>query len=110
MTGVQTCALPISIKEVEDSLTGFHEQQERLKALDKSVAASLESLQMSTTLYKDGLTPFQDVLDSQRALLNAESSQDQATGDSAIQLVNLYKALAGGWKTTQESNNQLLSQ
>ncbi len=99
-----------AIKEVEDSLTGFHEQQERLKALDKSVAASLESLQMSTTLYKDGLTPFQDVLDSQRALLNAESSQDQATGDSAIQLVNLYKALAGGWKTTQESNNQLLSQ
>lgn len=99
-----------AIKEVEDSLTGFHEQQQRLKALDKSVAASLESLDMSTKLYKDGLTPFQDVLDAQRALLDAESSQDQATGNSAIQLVSLYKALAGGWKTAQDAISQQLSQ
>lgn len=99
-----------AIKEVEDSLTGFHEQQERLKALDRFVATSLETLDMSTKLYKDGLTPFQDVLDAQRALLDAESSQDQATGNSAIQLVSLYKALAGGWKTAQDSISQQFSQ
>ena len=42
-----------AIKEVEDSLSGFHEQQERLKALAKSVTASEETLKMSTELYKD---------------------------------------------------------
>jgi len=93
-----------AIKEVEDSLSAFHEQQERLKALSKSVTASKESLKMSTKLYKDGLTPFQDVLDAQRALLNAESSRDQTAGNSAIQLVSVYKALAGGWTTEENSN------
>ncbi len=95
-----------AIKEVEDSLSGFHEQQARLKALAKSVTASEESLEMSTKLYKDGLTPFQDVLDAQRALLNAESSRDQTTGNSAIQLVSLYKALAGGWSTEERTRQQ----
>ena len=93
-----------AIKEVEDSLNAFHEQQERLKALGKSVTASKEALKMSTKLYKDGLTPFQDVLDAQRALLNAENSRDQTVGDSAIQLVNIYKALAGGWTTKEASS------
>jgi outer membrane protein TolC len=95
-----------AIKEVEDSLSAFHEQQARLKALAKSVTASEESLDMSTKLYKDGLTPFQDVLDAQRALLNAESSRDQTTGNSAIQLVSLYKALAGGWSTEERTRQQ----
>lgn len=99
-----------AIKEVEDSLSGYHEQQARLNALVKSVSASQESLAMSIELYKDGLTAFQDVLDSQRALLNAESSQDQATGNSAIQLVNIYKALAGGWTTSQDLSNQEITQ
>ena len=33
---------------------------------------------MSTKLYKDGLTGFQDVLDAQRSLLAAESKLDEA--------------------------------
>lgn len=99
-----------AIKEVEDSMSGYHEQQQRLFALKRSVSASQETLSMSTRLYKDGLTPFQDVLDAQRALLNAESSQDIATGNSAIQLVILYKALAGGWTTQAEEDNQLPQQ
>ncbi len=95
-----------AIKEVEDSLNAFHEQHERLKALGKSVTASKEALKMSTKLYKDGLTPFQDVLDAQRALLNAENAKDQTVGDTSIQLVNIYKALAGGWTTIKDSNQQ----
>ncbi len=67
----------------------------------------METVSMSTKLYKDGLTPFQDVLDAQRSLLSAESSLDAATGNSAIQLVSLYKALAGGWTTQPENQNEV---
>jgi len=95
-----------AIKEVEDSLNGYHEQRLRLVALNHTVQASKETLDMSTTLYKDGLTPFQDVLDAQRSLLDAESNHDSATGDAAIQLVNLYKALAGGWTTMPAGKNE----
>ncbi len=94
-----------AIKEVEDALSGYHEQQLRLTALTNSVNASKDTLKMSTILYKDGLTAFQDVLDAQRSVFAQESAHDQATGNVVIQLVNLYKALAGGW-TTQAENEQ----
>jgi len=86
--------------------SGFYEQRQRADALNKSVNASKETLNMSTKLYKDGLTAFQDVLDAQRSLLAAESSLDQTIGYAAIELVNLYKALAGGWTTDAETNQK----
>ena len=86
-----------AIKEVEDRLLGYHEQRIRMDALGLSVQASRETLTMSTKLYKDGLTGFQDVLDAQRSLLLAEGNLDEARGNTGIQLVGLYKALAGGW-------------
>ncbi len=94
-----------AVKEVEDSLNGYHEQRIRMAALEHSVQASLETLDMSTKLYKDGLTGFQDVLDAQRSLLLAESDLDKARGNTSIQLVGLYKALAGGWNIEQPGDN-----
>ncbi|MCF6184788.1 MAG: TolC family protein [Bacteroidales bacterium] len=95
-----------AIKEVEDSLVGYHEQRIRFEALQHSVQASKEVLEMSTKLYKDGLTGFQDVLDAQRSLLSAESNLDLARGNTSIQVVSLYKALAGGWSMTQNTLQQ----
>ena len=91
-----------AIKEVEDALSGYYEQQLRLTALIKSVNASKDTLKMSTILYKDGLTAFQDVLDAQRSVFTQESARDQTTGNVVIQLVSIYKALAGGWTTQAE--------
>ncbi len=88
-----------AIKEVEDSLVGYHEQRLRFEALQ----ASREVLDMSTKLYKDGLTGFQNVLDAQRSLLSAENNLDLARGNTSIQLVGLYKSLAGGWNTQQNN-------
>ena len=88
-----------AIKEVEDNLKGYHEQRLRMGALGHSVQASRETLAMSTKLYKDGLTSFQDVLDAQQSLLATELNLDAARGNTSIQLVGLYKALAGGWSS-----------
>ena len=95
-------AVQEAIKEVEDSLNGYHEQQVRVAALKQSVKASRDTLRMSAKLYKDGLSNFQNVLDAQRSLLAAENSLDGAQGEAGIQLVGLYKALAGGWTTTEQ--------
>lgn len=96
-----------AVKEIEDRLRGYHEQRARMAALEHSVQASRETVEMSARLYKDGLTDFQNVLDSQRSLLEAESALDVARGNTGIQLVGLYKALAGGWPTEQEHNEKL---
>ena len=48
-------------------------------------------------LYKQGLTPFQNVLDAQRSLLTYENTLVKAKGYSLVCLVQMYQALGGGW-------------
>jgi len=95
-----------AIKEIEDRLKGYHEQLARMAALKNSVQASRETVEMSARLYKDGLTDFQNVLDAQRSLLETESAMDVAEGNTSIQLVGLYKAMAGGWPIEQEQSDK----
>ena len=48
-------------------------------------------------LYKQGLTPFQNVLDALRSLLTYQNQLIQVQGYSLLQLISLYKAVGGGW-------------
>ena len=64
----------------------------------KSEGLSVETLKLSLELYKQGLSPFQNVLDAQRSLLSYENQLVQAQGSSLLQLISLYKALGGGWR------------
>jgi outer membrane protein TolC len=52
---------------------------------------------MAEKLYKDGLADFQNVLDAQRSLYLAEDQMDTARGNAALYMINLYRALGGGW-------------
>ena len=56
-----------------------------------------EAFKLSLDLYKQGLSPFQNVLDAQRSLLSYENALVQAQGYSLICLVQMYQALGGGW-------------
>ena len=47
--------------------------------------------------YRSGLVDFQTVLDTERSVRTLEDSQATAQADSVIALVQLYKALGGGW-------------
>jgi outer membrane protein, multidrug efflux system len=55
-------------------------------------------------MYEAGLADFQKVLETQRTQLTAEDSL--ATAQSAVltTLIQLYKALGGGWQSDNESD------
>ena len=61
---------------------------------------SEETLKLSLNLYKQGLTPFQNVLDALRSLLTYQNQLTQAQGNSLQELISLYKALGGGYEIT----------
>ena len=86
------------LKEVESAMTEYLEQRERLAALERAVVAAQRSLHLATRLYRDGLVDFQSVLDAQRALFDSENLLAMARGNSVINLVDLYRALGGGWQ------------
>jgi outer membrane protein, multidrug efflux system len=50
-----------------------------------------------TTLYRSGLTDFQNVLDTQRSQFTQEDALAESRGLVVQNLIQLYQALGGGW-------------
>ncbi|MBU1273922.1 MAG: efflux transporter outer membrane subunit [Proteobacteria bacterium] len=86
-----------ALKEVEDSMVAFQQEKLRQKALKKTVTASRRALKLAVRLYKEGLQDFQRVLDAQRNLFDYDNQLAASRGQAAINLVNIYTALGGGW-------------
>jgi outer membrane protein TolC len=86
---------------VEDALVACSRGRARVAALERTVAAARRTLELAVRLYKDGLTDFQSVLDAQRSLFAYDNQLAQARGDFSLAVVRLYKALGGGWQSTQ---------
>ena len=65
---------------------------------EQSVANLQESVDTSLKRYRGGIATYLEVLDGQRSLFNAELILAQARGNEYQSLVQLYKALGGGWQ------------
>ena len=57
-----------------------------------------ESVRLSIIRYQGGTTNYLEVLDGQRSLFSAELTLAQARGNEYQSLVQLYRALGGGWQ------------
>ena len=86
-----------ALTEAENAMTAFVEQRIEFEAQKRSADAARRALKLSTKLYKDGLLDFQNVLDSQRSLFIIEDEVASSRGQTAFNLINLYKVLGGGW-------------
>lgn len=84
--------------DVSDALIGYDKlHQVRLRQQD-TVADLEETVRISTLRYQGGTTTYLEVLDSQRSLYSAELTLASARGDEYRSLVQLYRALGGGWE------------
>ncbi len=86
-----------ALKDVENALVAFGQEQERHKSLKAAAGSAGQALAMSRELYSAGLKTFLDVLESQRTLLSAQNALAQSNANITTDLVRLYKALGGGW-------------
>ena len=84
--------------DVSDALIGYQKLHEvRLRDQD-TVADLQESVRLSNLRYSGGTTTYLEVLDGQRALFASELELAQARGAEYLSLVQLYRALGGGWQ------------
>jgi NodT family efflux transporter outer membrane factor (OMF) lipoprotein len=88
-----------ALEDVENALTAYAKEQIRRTTLSQSVEANRQALELSTQLYKSGLQDFIHVLDSERSLYTSEDDLVQSDQTVSLNLVQLYKALGGGWQT-----------
>lgn len=88
----------LGLEEAENSLGSYRREQVRRSSLVAAVESSRRAVERANALYQQGLTAFQDVLDAQRQLLTNESELVRSDAAVAANLVQLYKALGGGWE------------
>ena len=87
-----------AVQETDNAMNSYRNSIKQIVALREVRNQGVETLKLSLELYKQGLSPFQNVLDAQRSLLSYENQLVQAEGSSLLQLIALYKALGGGWR------------
>ena len=88
----------VALEDAENALTAYAREQTRLESLSQSAQADERALDLSTQLYKSGLKDFLGVLDAERSLYAAQDAQVQSDQTVSLDLVQLYKALGGGWQ------------
>jgi multidrug efflux system outer membrane protein len=84
--------------DVSDALIGYQKLHEVRLRLEDSVADLQESVRLSNMRYKGGTTTYLEVLDGQRSLYSEELTLAEARGSEYQSLVQLYRALGGGWQ------------
>ncbi len=91
-------AIQHAFGDVSDALIGYEKFHEVRLRQEDTVADLQESVRLSNMRYKGGTTTYLEVLDGQRSLFSAELTLAQARGTEYQSLVQLYRALGGGWK------------
>jgi len=85
-------------QEVEDAMVGFLQSQNAVVFLADAVKALKRSVDLSMIQYREGLTDYQRVLDTQRDLSVQQDSLVSTAGSVDLNLVSMYRALGGGWE------------
>jgi multidrug efflux system outer membrane protein len=86
-----------AFREVEDALVAVRTAREQNEAQQAQVAALQSALRLAELRYKGGLANYLDVLVARRNLFEAELAMTGSRRLHLVSVVQLYKALGGGW-------------
>lgn len=83
--------------EVVNQLSNLHNLEQRYALKAKEVEALTESISVSATLFKSARADYMEVLLTQRDALESKFELVETKQQQMQALVNMYKALGGGW-------------
>ncbi len=86
--------------EVSTSLSAHQQLARAYREQVTSVDAYRESVRLSTIRYDSGLSSYLDIIDAQIQMYPAESQTVTYDLERKLALVDLYRALGGGWNLT----------
>jgi outer membrane protein TolC len=86
-----------AFQEVEDSLIAYKKARVARVQYEKLVLFNSRAVDLSQIQYEEGLIDYLNVLDAQRRLFESEIDLARTQRFQLVSLVQLYKALGGGW-------------
>ena len=90
----------VAFREVEDALIAIQQSREQREAQEQQVAALQDAYKLADMRYQGGRATYLDVLTAQRTLFDAELQLADTRRKQLVSVVQLYKALGGGWSPT----------
>jgi multidrug efflux system outer membrane protein len=90
-------AIQTAFREVADGLAARGTFDKQIKLLGQNEASQSRRLELSNMRYLNGVDDYLTVLSAQTDLYTAQQSLVSARLQRAINLVNLYQSLGGGW-------------
>jgi multidrug efflux system outer membrane protein len=89
-----------ALREVSDGLVGVRKSQEFKQQQEILTKTLAEASAVSKMRYEGGVSSYLEVLDTERQYFQSELDLTQAQRDELGSLVELYRALGGGWQAT----------
>jgi multidrug efflux system outer membrane protein len=88
----------LALEETENAFVIYGQDRARLTSVVEQAAASRRAAELARVQYREGALDFLRLLDAERTLLQAEDEVATAETDLNSSVVNIYKALGGGWE------------
>ena len=86
-----------AFREVSDALISHRRYEEEQVEQAEAVDAGREAVAVATDRYKEGKASYYEVLEAQQQLFPAENALSHIESGRRLAIVQLYKALGGGW-------------
>ena len=86
-----------SFAEVENGLVALEQLQVEVGAAVRQVAAARRAVSLAADRYQGGVDSYTTLLDAQRVLADAELGESSLQRQQRVAVVQLYRALGGGW-------------
>jgi multidrug efflux system outer membrane protein len=90
-----------SFREVSDSLIACQRTREFRARQEENTQAHRDATKLANIRYEGGVTSYLEVLYNEQELFNAELILAQARLSELLSVVQLYRALGGGWAEPQ---------
>jgi outer membrane protein, multidrug efflux system len=88
-----------ALREVSDALVGHRKRQATRREQETLVQVLRNATALSNVRYDGGVTSYLEVLDNERQFFTAELDLARARRDEVLAVVQLYRALGGGWQS-----------
>ena len=85
-------------KEVSDALANYNNETKKITLRQKQVDALSKAADYSDELLQYGMVNYIEVLVAKSTALNSELSLVETRYRQQLAIINLYKALGGGWR------------
>ena len=90
-----------ALEDVENALTAYAVGRERVDARSDAADSARKAAALARNLYEAGSADFASVLDTERTRLSTEDNLVSARADVLTAVIQLYKALGGGWAAAE---------